>query len=161
MVCYGVDVGITGAIAVMVNGRLMDVADLPAHVVSAGTVKRQIDPAGLAATIRGGRAQYGVDAEMAVIERVGSMPGQGVASVFSLGHSLGAVQGALAALGVPSTLVAPQTWKRSFGLAKDKSASQAEASRLFPEHAGRWALVKHHNRAEAVLLAAYGWREAA
>jgi crossover junction endodeoxyribonuclease RuvC len=161
MVCYGVDVGITGAIAVTVNGRLMDVADLPAHVVSAGTVKRQLDPAGLASTIRGWRAQYGVDAEMAVIERVGSMPGQGVASVFSLGHSLGAVQGALAALGVPSTLVAPQTWKRSFGLGKDKSASQAEASRLFPQHAGRWALVKHHNRAEAVLLAAYGWKEAA
>lgn len=157
MIVYGIDVGITGAIAVTVNGELLDLADLPAHVVSAGTVKRQVDPAGLAATIRQWRARIGADSEMAVIERVASRPGQGSAQTFSLGHSMGAVQGALAALGVPTKLVAPQTWKRSYGLGKDKAQSQAEASRLFPGQAGRWALVKHHNRAEAVLLAAYGW----
>ena len=54
-------------------------------------------------------AQFGTDAEMAVIERVASRPGQGSAQTFSLGHSMGAVQGALAALGVPTKLVAPKT----------------------------------------------------
>jgi crossover junction endodeoxyribonuclease RuvC len=157
MIVYGIDVGITGAIAVTLDGVLLEVADIPAHVTSAGTVKRQVDPAGLAEIVRGWRARFGPDAEMAVIERVASRPGQGSAQTFSLGHSMGAVQGALAALGVPTKLVAPQTWKRSYGLGKDKSQSQAEASRLFPGKAGHWALVKHHNRAEAVLLAAYGW----
>jgi hypothetical protein len=161
VIVYGIDVGITGAIALTRDGELLDLVDLPAHVVSAGTVKRQLDPAGIAGTVRGWRAQYGVDAEMAVIERVASRPGQGSAQTFSLGHSMGAVQGALAALGVPSTLVAPQTWKRSFGLGKDKSQSQAEASRLFPDHAWQWARVKDHNRSEAVLLAAYWWRDRA
>lgn len=155
----GVDVGVTGAVACLVNGALRQVVDIPAHVVGTGTVKRQVDAAGLAAIIREWRAAYGLDAELAVIERVAAMSGQGVASVFSLGHSFGAVQGALAALGVPTVLVAPQTWKRSFALGRDKSQSQATASRLYPEHAGSWRLAKQHNRAEAALIAAHGWRE--
>lgn len=158
MIIYGIDIGVTGAIALMRNGELVAVADIPAHLVSTGSVKRQIDPAGVAAVIRNWRAQHGVDAEMAVLERVSSMPGQGVASVFSLGHSLGALQGVIAALGVPSVIVPPQTWKREMGLGRDKAQSQALASRLFPAHAGVWSRVKDHNRAEAALLASYGWR---
>lgn len=161
MLTYGIDVGVTGAVAVLCNGRLEDVADLPAVQVGAGVVRRQIDPAALAAILRGWRARYGVDAEMAVIERVASMPRQGVSSVFSLGHSAGIVHGVVAALGIPWQTVAPQTWKRQFGLGRDKQESRSAASRLYPEQAGRWALVKHHNRAEAVLLARYGWERLA
>ncbi len=161
MITYGIDVGTTGAISVLVNGELQDVRDIPAHVVGSGTVKRQVDPAGLSAIVREWRAQFGVDAELAVLERVSSMPGQGVASVFSLGHSLGATQGALAALGVPTMLVAPQTWKRAFRLGSDKRQAQQRASEAFPGHAGRWVRVMDHNRAESALIGLYGWREAA
>jgi hypothetical protein len=159
MLIFGVDVGVTGAMALLRNGKLVAVVDLPAHEIGAGVVRRQVDAAGLAAIVREWRVQHGLDAELAVLERVSSMPGQGVSSVFSLGHSLGAVQGTLAALGVPTTLVAPQTWKRAMGLGRDKKQSQAAASRMFPAMAGEWARVRDHNRAEAALLAAYGWKE--
>jgi len=157
----GIDIGVTGAVALMRNGELVDVTDLPAHEVGTGSVKSQVDPAGLSAIVRDWRTQYGIDAEMAVLERVSSMPGQGVASVFSLGHSLGAVSGALAALGIPTRYVTPAAWKRAMALGRDKSQAQALASQMFPVHAGKWARVKDHNRAEAALLAAYGWRHLA
>jgi crossover junction endodeoxyribonuclease RuvC len=158
VIVYGIDPGVTGAIALLVDGRLEAVADLPAHAVSTGTVKRRLDAAALAAIVRDWRGRHGVDAELAVVERVGSMPGQGVASVFSLGHTAGVVEAVLLTLGVPVEYAAPGTWKRAMGLTADKSASQAVASRMFPAHAGTWSRVKDHNRAEAVLLAAWGWR---
>lgn len=156
MIVYGIDPGVTGAIAVLVNGRLEAVVDLPAHAVSSGIVKRRLDGAGLAAIVRGWRARYGVDEELAIVERVGSMPGQGVASVFSLGHTAGVIEGALLTLGVRLEYAVPGVWKRAMGLSSEKSASQAVASRMFPTQAGTWACVKDHNRAEAALLAAYG-----
>jgi crossover junction endodeoxyribonuclease RuvC len=158
MLIYGIDPGVTGAIALLVDGRLEAVADLPAHAVSTGTVKRRLDAAGLAAIVRDWRARHGVDAELAVVERVGSMPGQGVASVFSLGRTAGVVEAVLLTLGVPVEYAVPGTWKRAMGLTVDKSASQAVASRMFPRHAGTWSRAKDHNRAEAALLAAWGWR---
>jgi crossover junction endodeoxyribonuclease RuvC len=121
-------------------------------------VKRRLDAAGLAAIVRDWRARYGVDAERAVVERVGSMPGRGVASVFSLGHSAGVVEAVLLTLGLPVEYAVPGVWKRAMGLSAEKSASQAVASRMFPVHAGSWTRAKDHNRAEAALLAAWDWR---
>lgn len=159
MIVYGIDVGTTGAIAVLVNGRLEAVDDLPAHISSSGVVRRRLDPAGLAAMVRGYRAQYGVDAELATVEQLAAMPKQGVASVFSLGYSAGVVAGVVASLGIPTHYVAPGTWKRAMGLGADKARSQAMASQMFPAMAGHWTLAKHHNRAEAALLAAYGAKQ--
>lgn len=122
-----------------------------------GTVKRRVDSAGLAAIVREWRAQLGPDSELAVIERVASMPGQGVSSVFSLGHTAGAIEGVLLAMGCPVEFVAPATWKRAMGLGRDKADSRAKASLAYPEHAGRWIRKSDHNRAEAVMLAHYGW----
>jgi crossover junction endodeoxyribonuclease RuvC len=157
MLIYGLDPGVTGAIAAIVNGRLHDVRDLPVRQEGGGTVKRRIDSAGLAAIVREWRAQLGPDSELAVLERVGAMPAQGVASVFSLGHTAGACEGVLLALGCPVEFVAPAVWKRAAGLGRDKADSRAKASLVFPGHAGLWTRVKDHNRAEAVMLAHYGW----
>lgn len=158
MIIYGIDPGVTGAVALLVDGRLEAVADLPAYAVSSGTVKRRLDAAALAAIVRDWRARHAIDAELAVVERVGSMPGQGVASVFSLGHTAGVVEAVLLTLGVPVEYAVPGVWKRGMGLTAQKSASQSIASRMFPEHAGTWSRAKDHNRAEAALLAAWAWR---
>lgn len=158
MLMYGLDPGLDGAIAVLVNGALHDVRDIPTRQEGGGTVKRRLDSAGLAAIIRDWRAQLGPDSELAVIERVGAMPKQGVASVFSFGHTAGAIEGVLLALGCPVEFVAPASWKRALGLGRDKADSRAKASLLFPAHAGNWLRALDHNRAEAVLLAAYGWK---
>ena len=156
VVVYGVDVGVDGAIALMVDGQLRDVADLPSHVASTGSVKRRVDPAGLASIVRNWRAAYPDCAELAVMERVSAMPKQGTSSVFSLGHSLGVCQSVFAALGIRHELVMPSVWKHYMGLRLDKSESQALASQRFPEQAGLWVLAKHHDRAEAALIAHYG-----
>lgn len=158
MLTYGIDPGLSGAVSVALDGVVRDVRDMPTVQTSAGTVRRQVDPAGLAAVIREWRAAYGVDAEWAVIERVAARPGQGVASVFSFGHSAGCAAGVIAALGIPHELAAPQTWKRAFALGRDKSEARAVASRLCPQLAGQWARVRDDGRAEAALMAIYGWR---
>ena len=159
MIIYGIDVGLTGAIAVLVNGALVTVDDMPVVEHSGGVVRRRIDSAGLAALLRRYRTQHGVDAELAVIEQVAAMPRQGSSSTFSLGHSLGAVHAVVQTLGIPSAMVAPATWKRAAGLGRDKALSRAKASEIFPAQAGMWARAKDHNRAEAVLLAAYGAKQ--
>lgn len=158
MMILGIDPGVTGAIAITVNGRLHDVRDIPVRQEGSGTVKRRVDSAGLASIIREWRAQLGPDAELAIVERVAAMPAQGVSSVFSLGHTAGAVEGVLLAMGCPIEFVAPASWKRALGLGRDKADSRAKASLTFPEHAGLWTRKCQHNRAESVLLAHYGWR---
>lgn len=158
MIVFGVDPGLTGALAVLINGRLIDVADLPVREEGGGTVKRRLDAAVLAAMVREVRRQHGVDSELAMIERVGAMPKQGVASVFSLGHTAGVVEAVMLAIGVPVEFVAPAVWKRSMELGKDKSDARAKASLCYPEQSGFWRLKSHHNRAEAALIARYGWQ---
>jgi hypothetical protein len=92
----------------------------------------------------------------AFVERVGSMPRQGVSSTFRFGHASGIVIGVLAALRIPYTLVAPTVWKKHFKLSSDKEQSRALALRLFPQSVGLFARKKDHNRAEAALLARFG-----
>jgi len=93
---------------------------------------------------------------IAVIEQVGVLPKQGIASGFRFGVSVGLVRGVLAALQVPLYAVAPGTWKRHFKLAADKEQARAMAQRIYPQVANIH-LKKHHGRAEAILLATY-WR---
>lgn len=71
---------------------------------------------------------------IAVIEKVGSMPGQGVASTFKFGMGYGALLGICAARSIPVELVTPQRWKGAIlaGTKKDKDAAIAYCRRVFP-----------------------------
>lgn len=92
---------------------------------------------------------------MAVIEKVGAMPGQGVSSVFSLGDSYGAARSVLTTAGFETHYVSPVTWKKYFKLSSDKELSRALAVKLWPEAPLR--LKKHDGRAEALLMARWLW----
>lgn len=94
--------------------------------------------------------------DLMIIERVHSMPGQGVASTFSFGKGYGAILGVIAALKVPSHLITPGKWKKHFSLSSDKEQSRSLALRLWPERAELFKLKRHEARAEACLLAKYG-----
>ena len=89
---------------------------------------KEIDYASLATIIKD------FDPDLAVVEKVGSMPGQGVTSMFTFGMGYGALFGILAALQVPTERVAPQTWKASVlkGTLKDKAAAIDYCRRVFP-----------------------------
>jgi hypothetical protein len=97
----------------------------------------------------------------ALIEKVGSMPMQGLGSAFNFGFTTGAIHGVLAANGFTIHTAAPAQWKFGAGLnavpGQDmkarKAASRARASELFPEHAHLFARVKDDGRAEAALMA--------
>lgn len=70
---------------------------------------------------------------VACVEKVGAMPGQGVAGMFRFGQSFGFIIGVLTALDIAFQLVPPQTWKKEFSLIhQDKSRSIETAQRLFP-----------------------------
>jgi hypothetical protein len=141
----GVDPGLSGALAFFFHAVPDRVAaeDMP-------VVAGEVDCATLAARIR----QMAPD--LAIVERVGSMPGQGVSSTFKFGASFGAVRGVLAALEIRTVLVAPATWKKHFRLDSDKEKSRSLALRTFAKTSEHFARKKDHSRAEASLLPLYG-----
>lgn len=103
------------------------------------------------------------DRIVAVVEKVGAMPGQGVTSMFNFGKGAGFIEGVLQACKIPYQLVPPATWKREFSLVgKDKAASIEACKRLFP---GVNLLPTEKSRkdndgmAEALLLAEYARRK--
>ena len=63
------------------------------------------------------------DAEFKVVlEKVHSMPGQGVASTFTFGQGFGQLQGVIAALGLQCVEVIPNKWMKCIGsMPKEKS----------------------------------------
>lgn len=90
--------------------------------------------------------------------------GMGASTAFNFGHTCGVLEGALMTLQIPYTLKTPQSWKarvfgnRLRGKPKDKQKSEArdEARRLYPRTAPFIHLVKHSDRAEALLIAHAG-----
>lgn len=144
-IIMGIDPGISGAVAFyfpVVPGRIA-VDDVP---VAGG----EINVAELARLVRIHRPT------LAVIERVGAMPGQGVVSMFNFGRSYGDVRGVVGALDIPLHFVTPQKWKKHFNLPADKEKSRLLAIRMFPAVAESFRLKKHDGRAEAALIALYG-----
>jgi len=85
----------------------------------------------------------------ALIERVHSMPRQGVASTFKFGTSYGMLRMALIASGIPFDEITPPKWQQLMGCRSggDKNVTKQRAQQLFPY------LRITHATADAVLLA--------
>ena len=144
----GIDPGLTGAIA-KVQGGNIEVWDMPTLELRK---KRFVNAPMLADLISSIRTP-----ECAVIlERVSARPGQGVTSMFSFGTSCGIIQGIIAALHLPLTLVSPQEWRKRMGVPKGKDGSRQRVLELRPDLASRCARKKDHGRADAVLMGLYG-----
>jgi crossover junction endodeoxyribonuclease RuvC len=145
----GIDPGLSGAIAVLNGeGALIAVDDLP--------VIRDLR----LAWIHGGELQGFILSALegaravAFVERVSSMPGQGVASSFQFGVGFGSILSVLQTLQIAIEFVTPGVWKKSYGLSKDKHASLHKARLLFPT--ADLHLAKHDGRAESLLIARFG-----
>lgn len=150
-VLIGIDPGLSGGIAFLDStGELIATFHAEEYTTSAGKQKRP-SGADLANIIR----TCGSHTPMAYVERAQSMPGQG--GVFNYGTGYGVILGTLDVLGIPFELVSPAVWKRQAQLSKDKDASRHAAMRLFPEHRYDFKLKKSDGRAEAALIARYGW----
>jgi crossover junction endodeoxyribonuclease RuvC len=152
MIKIGIDPGLSGAIVVFNN-------DIPVIWERMPTMKigsaNRVNASALAAIIWP-LASSGKEVK-AYVELVSSMPGQGVASMFSFGHSAGVVQGVLGAHEVPVTMVTPQSWKKRAGLVgKDKDASRTLAIRMWPFWRELDKKGAGQAYADAALIALYG-----
>jgi len=95
------------------------------------------------------------------LEKVHSMPGQGVASTFAFGKGYGYICGVLEAFGIPYQEIPPQKWKREYSLGSNKKQSIETARKLFPGlslKASERCTSDHDGMAEALLIALYGKR---
>lgn len=157
-----IDPGLSGALAILgPAGQFVALYDLPVVMNGKGTakVKEQINPSALMQLLCDSE-QPGMQCHV-LIERVGSMPGQGVASMFSMGDTFGCVRAVVALWGMPVHIITPQEWKKHFNIHPPKGSkpdvakeiARAKAIQLWP--AAELHLKKHHNRAEALLMAEY------
>lgn len=175
----GIDPGLTGAIARIADGE-------PARVFDLIGSKGMLDFDSLnIAMLEAFRAGALYESITVVIENVHAMPGQGVVSMFGFGRTMGRIEGVLEGYRVgfnPFVVyVDPREWKKEFALLLprrqkgDPKVSKAEkesrrremktkarltAIELFPELASQLNLVKHDGRAEALLMAEWGRRNA-
>lgn len=148
-ITIGIDPGLSGAVGVLRDGQYVEVHDMPVVAKGSGSVKNEVDPAGLISLLR---QCAPVDESVAVVlERVNAMPGQGSSSTFSLGDSFGCARSAIAACRFETVYVTPANWKKHFKLTSDKDLSRALAVRTFP--GAPLNLKKHADRAEALLMA--------
>ncbi len=149
----GIDVGLNGAIALVVDGELVSVVDMPTVTLDRnGKAKRQVSVPELVDIIK----QF--DPNEAYVEKVFAMAGQGVTSVFSFGRSLGVVEGVLTTLKIKTTLMTPQTWQKGLGMTGGKDGSRARAMELFPDHLSLFKRVKDDGRSDSALIALWGYR---
>ena len=153
MIHIGIDPGFDGAIVVRGEG-FIDIHDTPTLTVKTGKKnKRQCDAVGMANILK----DYIGEPCHVALEKVHSMPGQGVASMFSMGEGFGIWKGLIAMAGFKMTLVTPQSWKKKMmqGMGKEKDAARVRAIELFPHIYDELKLKKHHGRADALLISEY------
>lgn len=159
-VTFGCDPGLSGAVAVLLDGESGQVLDMPTF--HNGTAN-EVDAMKLATFVRevirdNPGAYFSV-----CIERVRAMPDRsggvvrkmGAQSSFNFGDGFGQLKAVFRALRLEPVLVEARSWKNYYGLPNDKEASRALAIKRFPSAAGQLARKKDNGRAEALLIALY------
>lgn len=152
MIVLGLDPGLSGGLAIVAaplgqRQALLAVGDVP---TTGDKAKRRVDVPAVLEWIRRHPPDH------AVIERSQAMPEQGASSGFIYGRAVGALEACAQGLMIPLTIIESTAWKKFHGLIKrDKEDSRQRAIMLFPGAAGLERKMDH-NRAEAVLIAAYG-----
>ena len=96
--------------------------------------------------------------DLAVLEKVGAMPGQGVTSMFRFGQAAGICQGILVGMNIKTMIVSPREWKKEMGVGREKDQARQIITSLYPSIAVMFKRKKDVDRAEAALLAVYGLR---
>jgi len=152
----GIDPGLNGALAFVEGEDLKWVMDTPSldRAIAVGLLNQIYDC-----------NEYGpwqmTWAVPVAIEKVHSMPRQGVASSFRFGQAYGTMLGYFSSH--PITKVTPQAWKKHFGIngkktpKEGKEAALALAIELWPHQVDYFTRKKDADRAEAALIAL--WHE--
>ena len=153
MKIIGIDPGLSGAIAVMKNNKVLNIFEIP--VMSEGKKnKRQLNSAQLVRLLKDNIKD---EEEVSVIvEQVNAMPGQGVTSMFNFGQTFGAIKGICAALSLPIFFVRPSKWKKHFELINSsKDSSRTKAIEMYPLLSSELSKKKDVNKSDAILIARF------
>tara|TARA_B100001248_G_scaffold245994_1_gene216258 strand:+ start:4527 stop:5012 length:486 start_codon:yes stop_codon:yes gene_type:complete len=153
MKIIGIDPGLSGAIAILKERKVLAIFDMP--VMSEGKKnKRQLNSAQLVNIIKESAAN---DEDISVVvEQVNAMPGQGVTSMFNFGQTFGAIKGVCAALDLPIFFVRPSKWKKHFELINSsKDASRTKVIEMYPSLANQLTKKKDVNKSDAILIARF------
>ena len=153
MKIIGIDPGLSGAIAVLENNKVLSIFEIP--VMSEGKKnKRQLNSAQLVKLLKDNISEN--EEVSVVVEQVNAMPGQGVTSMFNFGQSFGILKGICSAMHLPVYYVRPAKWKKYFNLINsEKDASRTRAIEIFPYFSSQLSKKKDNNKADAILIASF------
>ena len=161
----GIDPGLTGAIAAIMPD-LGEVKILPMPISG-----KEIDVKHISLWINNEvifRLDWNYDEEnfyiIACIEKVHSMPRQGVSSSFKFGFVTGILHGIFRMADIPLYTATPQAWKKEIlaGTDKSKQAAIDYCLRAYPDiklFRTEKSRVYNHNMAEALCIAEYARRK--
>lgn len=160
---FGIDPGINGAIATLIDGEAGPFLDMPVMTVRD---QNEVDGLALARFVREMITAHPGAYVHACIERVRAMPAgrnedgssrkQGAQTMFVFGDNYGKAKCVLEVLRIPYIRAEPASWKRYFGLiGTDKDTARQLAITRFPGAAGELKRKKDQGRADALLLALY------
>lgn len=145
MIIMGCDPGQMGAIAVMDSHGHIEAHKMPETLMDLITLIRSFELV-----------------QHCYLEKVHSMPGQGVSSSFKFGYNYGSLEALIVCAGIPLTKITPQTWQKSVGClytgtkkiskTEKKNINKKRAQELFP------GIKMNHAIADALLIAEYGRR---
>jgi crossover junction endodeoxyribonuclease RuvC len=148
-VTIGIDPGKSGGIAFLKDGELVAANPMPLGAdgkVDAKALYRMI-------------SRY--NPSLCVLEKVHSMPNQGVKSMFTFGEGYGMVQAVLSIAEIPICYVTPQAWKaqvlKGYDYHGNKLAAVAFVNHRFPKFDATPAgcRVAHLGVVDAVCIALY------
>ena len=153
MIIFGIDPGVSGAICVLKEGKILEVYEMPT-MIDGKKNKRQVNGAEVTNIFL--KESNNEDKIKVVVEHVTAMPGQGVTSMFNFGQSFGVLKGICAALKLPIYFVRPVKWKEHFNLIKtNKDASRTKVIEIFPYISSKISRKKDSNKADSILIAKY------
>ena len=150
MIIFGIDPGVSGAISILENKKVIEVFEMPT-MIDGKKNKKQVNGAQVTNIIK---ERLNENKEIiVVVEHVNAMPGQGVTSMFNFGQSFGVI---CSALKIPIYFVRPTKWKKHFNLIKtNKDASRTKVIEVYPEISSQLSRKKDSNKADAILIARY------
>ena len=149
MKIIGIDPGLSGAIAILENNKVLKIFDIP--VMAEGKKnKRQLNSALLVNLLKENIINN--EDVAVVVEQVNAMPGQGVTSMFNFGQTFGAIKGICAALNLPIFFVRPSKWKKHFDLINSsKDSSRTKAIEMYPKLSNLLAKKKDVNKSDILI----------
>ena len=155
MLIIGIDPGISGSICFFMDGRVIDVINMPT-MTDGKKNKKQVNGAQVYNEISNQVKKFESKDIRVIIEQVSAMPGQGVTSMFNFGQSFGILKGICSAMQLPMYFVRPAKWKKYFNLINsEKDASRTRAIEIFPYFSSQLSKKMDANKADAILIANY------